>query len=233
MNTTRAYGYVRVSTEEQATSGLSIDAQIEKIKAQALVKDWDLIDVIIDAGESGKSLHRPGMLRLLELVRNDEVDVMIVTKLDRLSRDISDMNALMQDVFAKADVALCCLDGEIDSTTASGRFVANIRAAMAQFEREIIAERTSDALQLKLANGEKLGQAPLGYRYEHGQQVEDVDERSLLVRARELRNEGLPLHAIAERLTDEGFRTRRGKPIHAMAVSRRLRASDATAPVAA
>ena len=77
-------GYVRVSTDGQADRGVSLDAQAEKIRAMATVHDAELVDVIVDGGESGKSLQRPGIQRLIEMVDRREVQVVIIAKLDRL-----------------------------------------------------------------------------------------------------------------------------------------------------
>ena len=87
----RAIGYIRVSTEKQADFGVSLEAQEAKIRAMAVVQSAELADVIIDAGESAKSLNRPGMERLLSLVDSGAVDTVIIAKLDRLTRSVKDL----------------------------------------------------------------------------------------------------------------------------------------------
>jgi DNA invertase Pin-like site-specific DNA recombinase len=84
----KAIGYVRVSTEKQADCGVSLEAQSEKVRAMAVVQGAELAEVIIDAGESAKSLNRPGMARLLSLVDTGAVDTVIIAKLDRLTRSV-------------------------------------------------------------------------------------------------------------------------------------------------
>ena len=88
-------GYSRVSTEEQARDGVSLDAQAEKIRAYAMVKDWTLAELIQDAGHSAKSLKRPGLAGLLAMVEARHVDVVIVYKLDRLTRSVKDLSTLV------------------------------------------------------------------------------------------------------------------------------------------
>jgi site-specific DNA recombinase len=83
---TKGIGYVRVSTDKQAENGVSLEAQVEKIRAMATVHDVELLDVIVDAGESAKDLDRPGMVRILEMVQSRAIEMVIVAKLDRLTQ---------------------------------------------------------------------------------------------------------------------------------------------------
>ena len=99
----RAYGYVRVSTEEQAAEGLSLEAQEEKIRAYASFKDLELVEIIRDEGASGKDLNRPGFQELLELVGGKQAEALVVFKLDRLTRNTSDLLHLVEDVFKQGN----------------------------------------------------------------------------------------------------------------------------------
>ena len=92
----KAIGYVRVSTEKQADFGVSLEAQSEKVRAMAVVQGAELAEIIIDAGESAKSLNRPGMARLLSLVDAGAVDIVIIAKLDRLTRSVKDLAELLE-----------------------------------------------------------------------------------------------------------------------------------------
>src|SRR5580698_87806 len=92
----KAIGYVRVSTEKQADFGVSLEAQTEKLRAMAVVQGAELTEVIIDAGESAKSLNRPGMAHLLALVDSRAVDTVIIAKLDRLTRSVKDLAELLE-----------------------------------------------------------------------------------------------------------------------------------------
>src|SRR5687768_10814177 len=84
----RAVGYVRVSTERQAGEGVSLDAQEAKIRAMVAVQDAQLVELVVDAGASGKNMERPGLVRVLALVEARKVDAVIITKLDRLTRSV-------------------------------------------------------------------------------------------------------------------------------------------------
>jgi len=112
----KALAYIRVSTDKQADLGVSLEAQGEKVRAMAVVQGVELCEVIIDAGESAKSLNRPGMTRLLELVESHAVEVVIIAKLDRLTRSVADLAELLKR-FERRGVSLVSV---VDSLDMSG-----------------------------------------------------------------------------------------------------------------
>lgn len=149
-------GYVRVSTAEQADSGLGLAAQRQAIEAEAARRGWTVVAIYEDAGLSGKSLNRPGMTAALEAVESGQAGAVVAAKLDRLSRSLADFAGLM----ARAQERrwnLVALDLGIDLSTAPGEFLASVMAAAAQWERRIIGQRTRDALAVKKAQGVQLG----------------------------------------------------------------------------
>src|SRR4051794_30808239 len=101
----RTVGYVRVSTDKEAERGISLEAQEAKIRAMALVQSTELSEIIVESGESAKSLNRPGMARLLTMVDNGKVKTVIVAKLDRLTRSVKDLCELLER-FERRGVAL-------------------------------------------------------------------------------------------------------------------------------
>ena len=205
-----AIGYARVSTDRQADKGVSLEAQQEKIRAMAVVHGADLAEVIVDA-ESGKTLDRPGMQRLLALVEARALDLVIVAKLDRLTRSVRDLADLL-DRFQRRGVGLVSVAESLDTQSAAGRLVLNIMASVSQWEREAIGERTRDALAHKKANGQRAGNIPYGYRLApDGVHVEaSPEEQAALVRIVELRTRGYTLQEIALKLNGQGIRTRAG-----------------------
>ena len=156
-------GYVRVSTDRQAEQGVSLEAQEAKIRAMATVQGAELIDVIVDGGESDKSLNRLGLQRLMELVNSGKVQAVIIAKLDRLTRSVKDLCGL-PELFEKRKVALISVAEALDTGSAAGRLVITIMGAVSQWEREAIGERTRDALRHKRSNGERVGNIEYGYR---------------------------------------------------------------------
>jgi site-specific DNA recombinase len=159
----RAIGYVRVSTDKQADHGVSLEAQAEKIRAMAAIHSAELVDFIIEAGESAKSLNRPGMARLLQLVDTRQVEGVIIAKLDRLTRSVKDLCILLER-FERRDVALISVAESLDTGSAGGRLVLNIMTAVSQWEREAIGERTRDAMRHKRNAGQRVGNIAYGYR---------------------------------------------------------------------
>ena len=155
----KVIGYVRVSTEEQATDGVSMAAQEAKVRGFAALHDLDLVDVVIGAGESAKTLKRPGLQRALAMLKSGEADGLIVAKLDRLSRSVGDWQDLIERYFGeRAGKTLMSVADSVDTRTAAGRMVLNIMMTVAQWEREAIGERTRDALKFKARRGERVGQ---------------------------------------------------------------------------
>jgi DNA invertase Pin-like site-specific DNA recombinase len=156
-------GYVRVSTDRQAEQGVSLETQESKIRAMATIHSAELAEVIIDGGESAKSLNRPGLQRLLALINAGQVQAVIVAKLDRLTRSVKDLCNLLE-LFEKRKVALISVAESLDTTSAAGRLVITIMAAVSQWEREAIGERTRDALRHKRSQGHRVGNIPFGSR---------------------------------------------------------------------
>src|ERR1700691_288801 len=156
----KTVGYVRVSTDKQ---GISLEAQAEKIRAMALVQGAELSEIIVESGESAKSLNRPGMARLLAMVDAGKVKTVIVAKLDRLTRSVKDLCTLLE-CFERRGVALISVAESLDTGSAAGRLVLNIMGAVSQWEREAIGERTRDALRHKRSQGERVGNIAFGFR---------------------------------------------------------------------
>jgi DNA invertase Pin-like site-specific DNA recombinase len=205
-----AIGYCRVSTDRQCDQGVSLASQAEKVRAMALVHGAELVEVIQD-GESAKSLNRPGLQRILAMVQNREVQAVIVAKLDRLTRSVRDLCELL-DLMERRGVALISVAESLDTSSASGRLVINIMAAVSQWEREAIGERTRDALRHKRSQGERVGNIAFGYRLApDGKHVEpDAGEQAVLAEIRRLRGSGVSLRRIAATLNSRALRTRRG-----------------------
>src|SRR5215469_14622303 len=204
-----AIGYARVSTDKQADRGVSLEAQTEKIRAMTVVHSAELADIIVEAGESAKSLNRPGMQRLLALVASGEVNAVIVAKLDRLTRSVKDLCELLER-FERRAVALISVAESLDTSSAAGRLVINIMTAVSQWEREAIGERTRDALSHKRSNGERVGNIRFGYRLcADGKHVEpDPAEQRVLNEICRLRERGKSMRLIATELNRRAFATR-------------------------
>ena len=224
LSTMRAISYSRVSTDKQADRGISLDVQQGKIRAMAVVQGAELVETIIDGGESAKSLNRPGMQRLLALVEGRQIDAVIVAKLDRLTRSVKDLCGLLE-LFEKRGVALVSVAEALDTGSAAGRLVITIMAAVSQWEREAIGERTRDAMRHKRSNGLRVGNIAYGYRLgADGKQLEpDPGEQAILKAIRDLRARRCTLRGIAAELNARGWHTRRASSWRLEHVARILR----------
>src|SRR5207302_10417331 len=154
---TRTIAYLRVSTDKQADRGVSLDAQRAKVNAYAELYDLELADVIVDAGESAKSLDRPGLQRALAMLKAGKAEALLVVKLDRLTRSVADLGRLVERYFTPGKAALLSVGEQIDTRSAAGRLVLNVLASVSQWEREAIGERTATAMQHKAKQGEYTG----------------------------------------------------------------------------
>ena len=209
---TRAVAYVRVSTEKQADAGQSLEAQQAKVTAYAGLYDLELVEVIVDAGASAKTLDRPGLTRALAMLKSGQADALVVVKLDRLTRSVRDLGELVDRYFANGKAALLSVSEQIDTRSAGGRLVLNVLASVSQWEREAIGERTAAVMQHKAKAGEYTGgRAPYGFRVEAGRLVRVEAEQAVLAAARDAAAKGLSLRAIALVLEERGFLSRVGK----------------------
>ena len=206
----RAIAYLRVSTDKQADSGVSLDVQRRKVLAYAELYDLEITRVEVDAGASAKSLDRPALSRSLASLEAGEADALLVVKLDRLTRSVRDLGDLVE-LSNRQGWGLLSVSEQLDTRTAAGRMVLNILAAVSQWEREAIGERTSTALAHKRANGEYTGgDVPHGYRLaSDGVRLEDnpAESRALDL-IRQLRADGMSIRALAAELNARGVLNR-------------------------
>ncbi len=224
----KAIGYLRVSTDKQDNSA---DAQERKIRLNAAAReDFDLIEVISDVDEFSGNLNRPGIQRVLEMVQAKEIDAVIVTKLDRLTRSTRDAIDLIE-LFGKKGVALISITESLDTESPIGRFVVRLMASIGELEREMIGARTSEGLQNIKAQGFPAGPAPYGYKSQPRTEkektdkirkplLEDPQEQKILARIKELQAKDMTWPAIAGILNREGYRTRSGGKWQYQAVHR-------------
>lgn len=192
----KVIGYLRVSTEEQAVSGLGLADQRSVIGGEAAHRAWDDLEFMADEGFSAKNLSRPAVAVALEMLRRGEASVLVVSKLDRLSRSLLDFATLM-DRAKREGWQLVVLDLAIDTTVPSGALMANVMACFAEYERQLISSRTSAALQQLKSQGVRLGRPR-------------TLAQSVTTRIVSDRQSGLTLAAIADSLNGDRVPTARG-----------------------
>jgi site-specific DNA recombinase len=188
-----AIGYVRVSSEEQADSGLGLEAQRQRIVAFCELKGVRLVEVYEDAGVSGgKPLSsRPSGSRLLYAARRGKV-VVVVAKLDRLFRSVADAASVIAD-FDKKGIELVAIAEGFDMPDPYGRAMAQMASVFAELERAMIRERTRSAMDFKRSRGELIsGHAPFGWEFgPDGYLVANLREQAIIALMRRFRAEGL------------------------------------------
>lgn len=207
--------YIRVSTIMQAEEGYSIDGQRQRLTDFARSQDWEIFDEYIDDGYSAKDLDRPGMQKLLHDMEEKKFDIVLVYKLDRLTRSVGDLHKLLK-TFEVHSVKFKSATEIFETTTAMGRFFITLVAAMAEWERETISERVRFAVEQMVEEGKRPGGIiPYGYTQD---EIQIPEEASIIREARALYHSGLGYKTVAIRLNREG-KLRRGQEWTAATVS--------------
>jgi DNA invertase Pin-like site-specific DNA recombinase len=205
----KAVGYVRVSSEDQAKEGVSLNNQKAKIQAYCDLKDLELVTILEDAGLSAKNLKRPGVQMILEMVKKKSVEAVVVYKLDRMFRSTIDALETTKK-FDKQGIAFHSIEETIDTKSAMGRFFFTLTAALAEMERRIIGERTKAALQHKKENGLVWGPVPYGFKRVRRKIVPDEAEQHTIKKVLRLRKKGFNYSQISRKLNELGLKTKKG-----------------------
>lgn len=188
----RAIGYARVSKADRRKGkqheAHSIEAQRQAIRRAAEYNGWELLETCVDNGKSGTNTRRDGLQQALAMLKRGDADMLVIAKYDRLSRSTADFTSLI-DQSVKEGWALAVLDQRVDTSTAVGKYMARIMAANAELERDLISERTRDALAVVKANGTQLGKPST---------IPQAVQRRIM----QLHNSGVSASEIARRLSN-------------------------------
>ncbi len=202
--------YARVSTAGQVQFGHGLDAQRDRLSRFVVERGLDVVEFIVDEGLSGTTLDRPGVQRVVELAKAGEVDAVVVTKADRISRNVRDLlnlGALLEE----HGVALLTVDEAFDTSTPIGKALHMMRITFAALEADLAASRTREALAAAREKGVRLGRPPLGWTKVGDAMVPD-DRFELVERAYALsKRDGLTMRQIADLFNAEGVATGSGR----------------------
>jgi DNA invertase Pin-like site-specific DNA recombinase len=203
--------YSRVSSDQQADSGLGLEAQRSAIQRWADARSISIVAWTEDAGVSGASEleKRAGLMQAIAALREHKAGVLVVAKRDRLARDVI-LAAMAERLVAREGAIVASTAGEGEGTDPAAMLMRRMVDAFAEYERALIRARTSSALQAKMARGERLGAARVGERLSQGEYEPRAEELELIARSRELRQRGLSLREIQLILAEEGHLSRRG-----------------------
>ncbi|MCD4838132.1 recombinase family protein [Neobacillus sedimentimangrovi] len=204
--------YIRVSTEEQAQEGYSIPAQRSRLEAYALSQGWEIVQWYVDEGESAKDLNRTELKRMLKALEQNIFDCVLVYRLDRLTRSVLDLYQLLNK-FEKHNVKFKSATEVYDTTTAIGRLFITLVAALAQWERENLAERVRMGMQQKAKEGKwTVSTPPFGYDAHDSILKINSTEAAVVKEIYKLYLSGKGMLNIARDLNQRGLWTKRGKP---------------------
>ena len=205
----RAAIYTRVSTEDQAKEGFSLDAQLDKLRSYCKARDWTIAGEYVDDGYSGRNVKRPAYTRMMEEM--DKWDTILVIKMDRIHRNSKNFMLMMEDL-KKHGKEFVSMTESLDTSTAMGRFVMDIIQRIAQLESEQIGERVYIGMEQKArTNGGVLGfNIPYGYDYIDGKLVINEDEARIVKEIYSWYSDGKSMGEIAKMLNNSKIPTKKG-----------------------
>ena len=202
--------YTRVSTEDQAKEGFSLDAQLEKLRSYCKARDWEIAGEYIDDGYSGRYVKRPAYNRMMEEI--NKWDAMLVIKMDRIHRNSKNF-MMMMEYLKKEEKEFVSMTESLDTSTAMGRFVMDIIQRIAQLESEQIGERVYVGMEQKAkTNGGVLGfNIPYGYDYSNGKLTIKHNESENVKNIFQNYLNGLSMKKIAQELNLKSIPTKLNK----------------------
>lgn len=197
--------YIRVSTQEQANEGYSIDAQRDRLTAYCRSRAWNIYNIYIDGGFSGSNMSRPALSQLLDDIKAKRVNCVLVYKLDRLSRSQKDTLYIIEDIFLKNGIDFVSLNENFDTSSPFGRAMIGILSVFAQLEREQIKERSMMGRVERAKNGlwHGGGHEPFGYNYIDGQLIINDYESAIVKDIFELFNDKIPIYQIQQIISNK------------------------------
>lgn len=211
----KAIGYIRVSTEQQASEGVSLDAQRSKIVGWCKANDYDLVVVLEDAGVSGGAdvAKRPGLSTALDAVKRHKADALVVAHRDRLARDtevVGEVKKMLRKMRARIIAVDGMSSGIANDDQPEAILVQGMEDLLSQHWRMVIKAKTKAALAYKKAQGEKYAPVPFGFREVEGRLVTVEKEARVVSEILKQRKAGRTLAEIAEDLNGRGIEGKRG-----------------------
>jgi DNA invertase Pin-like site-specific DNA recombinase len=213
--------YTRVSTEDQAKEGFSLDAQIERLRSYCEARGWSIYKEYVDDGYSGRDVKRPAYAAMMQEI--DKWDILLVMKMDRIHRNSRNFMEMM-DSLRKYDKEFVSMTESLDTSTAMGRFVVDIIQRIAQLESEQIGERVYMGMQQKASTGGILGfNAPFGYTFDEGKLQVVEKEAQIVKQIFDKYQAGCTLKEIVQFLNSNGIKTKKSNKWSIWAVRRILK----------
>jgi len=208
--TKQAIGYIRVSTERQASEGASLEAQQAKIEQWCFANGYELVSVFKDEGISGKRMDtRQGLQDALATIKKG--NAFVFYSMSRVARSTKDMLSI-GDLITKKRADMVSVIEDFDTTSASGKLMFQMLAVLAEFERNLVGERTATVLQNKKTNGQVYtNQTPYGFKAVNGRLEQVKQEVKVVAEIQQARAKGQTLQSIADSLNSRGIPTKTNK----------------------
>jgi len=203
--------YIRVSTDMQKERGESLETQQKRLCAYVDSKEgWSVVESYKDAGISAKNTNRTEFVRMMSDIEQGKLDAILCTKLDRMFRNTKDFLDITESL-EKKNIKFVCLDGNIDTTTPTGRVFSTMRAAFAQFERETTAERVRDVMCSRAEQGKwNGGIVPYGYQLENEELTIHPIESEVVKKVYNIYLKRMSIRYVTQKLNSDGIKTRKG-----------------------
>ena len=207
----KVIGYVRVSSETQRRKNNSIPLQKKKIKEYCSLNDFDLIDVYEDDGVSGMSIDkRNGFKSMVEFMKENKIDGIVVWSLSRLGRKMKDIVEFM-DFLKSNNIGFFSVKENLSNDDKIGSLIMNILSSINEFEVEVIRERIKDVKRNKKENGEVYGSMMYGFDNVNGMMIENKEEKRVIRRVKNFRSRGWSWRKISDRLNGDGVKSKEDK----------------------
>ncbi len=206
----KAVGYVRINKNRDQPKQFEVEVQVQIIEEYVKKKGWELDSILKDLVPDSDDMKHPSMISLVQKAIDNEFDVLVLPRLDRLTRNIRYFTHLLDNVFKPNGIEIVSLDEGLESFTKRGKLAIDILNIVTKWEKKKISDRTKEMIEKKRLIGETVGHAPFGFKYHNKRLVMIEDEMQvvrLILKEREL---GGSFHGIARSLNERGIRAKRG-----------------------
>jgi len=206
----KVIGYTCIDHFAQQPKNLSLSHQASHIRDFVKERGWDLVEIVEEEIHSGSGARQERLAGVLSRAKDGDYNVLVVARLDRLTRNIRQLNKIVMGMVENNGVGLISLEEGLDSTSESGKLALHIIDIFTKWDNKRISDRTREIIASKRAKGERVGHAPYGYTYKNKKLVAVKKELETVALIRQQREKGLSYHKIAKNLNDRKIVSKRG-----------------------
>jgi DNA invertase Pin-like site-specific DNA recombinase len=206
----RAIGYASLNTINPQPTQLGLGDQEQMIPDYVRKRDWELTGMYSEVKNTNSDLNHPQLERVRKAAVRGEFDVLVIARLDRITRNIRYLNAVIAELCLKHDVGLISIEEGLDTSADSGPLAINIIDIFTKWDSKRISDRTREIIAKKRERGERVGHAPFGYTYSNKKLVEVAEEQRIAELIRKKRDQAMSYHKIARMLNEESIASKRG-----------------------